>query len=97
MTFFFYTDFMAAFTAPFIMMAVLLYAPVIQHQYYYTLSFLGSLFLKGLAIGLDYKFRDPSAKNWKYYLLTIVLTNFVLSWILFPALLRFKVNKWGTR
>lgn len=97
MTFFFYLDFMAAFTAPFMMVAVFLYAPLMHQQYWYTLSFLGSLLMKGLAIGLDYRFRDPSAKNWKYYPLTIMVTNFILSWMLFPALLRFKVNKWGTR
>ena len=97
MTFSFYSDFMATFSAPIIMIAVFFYAPVMHGQYYYSLSFLASLFLKGIAIGLDYKYRDPSNKNWKYYPLTIVMTNFVLSWVLFPALLRFKVNKWGTR
>jgi hyaluronan synthase len=97
MAFVFYTEFMATFTAPLIVLAVFLYAPVLQHQYYYSLSFLLSLFLKGFAIGLDYRFRDPSAKNWKYYPLTVAVTNFVLSWVLFPALYRFKQNKWGTR
>lgn len=97
MTFAFYTDFMATFSAPLIMIAVFFYAPILQGQYYYSLSFLASLFLKGSAIGFDYKYRDASSKNWKYYPLTIVMTNFVLSWVLFPALLHFKVNKWGTR
>lgn len=97
MTFAFYTDFMATFSAPLIVMAVFFYAPIMQGQYLYSLSFLASLFLKGVAIGLDYKCRDTSSRNWKYYPLTIAMTNFVLSWILFPALLRFKVNKWGTR
>lgn len=97
MTFAFYTDFMATFSAPLIMIAVFFYAPIMQGQYYYSFSFLASLFLKGIAIGLDYRFRDASSKNWKYYPLTIAMTNFVLSWVLFPALLRFKVNKWGTR
>jgi hyaluronan synthase len=97
MTFAFYSDFMATFSAPLIVMAVFFYAPVIQGQFYYSLSFLASLFLKGFAIGLDYKYRDPLARNWKYYPLAIALTNFILSWMLFPALLRFRVNKWGTR
>jgi hyaluronan synthase len=93
----FYIEFMATFTAPLIMLAVFLYAPLVQHEYYYSLSFVASLFFKGLAIGLDYRYRDPSAKNWKYYPLTVAVTNFVLSWVLFPALYRFRENRWLTR
>jgi hyaluronan synthase len=97
MTFVFYTEFMATFSAPLIVLAVFLYAPLLQHQYYYSLSFIAALLMKGVAIGLDYRYRDPAAKNWKYYPLTVAVTNFVLSWVLFPALYRFRENRWLTR
>ena len=97
MSMIYYLEFMSTFSAPLIMFTVLFYEPFILKQYMYSLYLVGGMFLKGVAVGLDYKFRDPSAKNWKYKPLMNAITNFVLSWVLFPALWNFRKNKWLTR
>lgn len=97
MTLIYYTELMAAFTTPLIVFAVLVYSPLVLQQYQYPLYYLAALLIKGIAIGLDYKFRDPSSKNWKYNLVMYLFTNFIVSWILFPALLHFRKNNWMTR
>ncbi|MEW6603163.1 MAG: glycosyltransferase [Thermoproteota archaeon] len=93
----YYTEFMTSFTAPLIVFTVLFYEPFILKQYMFPVFLLGSLLLKGVAVGLDYKYRDPAAKNWKYKPLMNIFGNMVLSWILFPALWNFRKNRWLTR
>ncbi len=97
MSLIFYTEFMATFTAPLIMLTVFMYEPLVLGNYWVPAAFvLGSL-LTGLAQGLDYKFRDPGAKNWKYKPLMNLVSSFVLSWMVFPALWNYRKNEWLTR
>jgi hyaluronan synthase len=93
----FYTEFMATFTAPVITLIVFLYEPFILGEFWIPSVFLIGSALTGLIQGLDYKFRDPSAKNWKYKPFMNLITAFVLSWLVFPALWNYRKNEWLTR
>ena len=97
MSLIYYLEFMTAFSAPLIVFTVLFYEPLVLKQYWYPVYLVGGLLVKGAAVGLDYKFRDPKARNWMYKPLMNAMTNFVLSWILFPAIWNFRKNKWLTR
>ncbi len=97
MSLIFYTEFMTTFTAPLITLIVLIYEPLILRQFWIPLAFLGGQLLIGLAAGLDYKFRDPTAKNWMYKPLMNLVASFVLSWLVFPALWNYRKNEWLTR
>jgi hyaluronan synthase len=98
MTFIFYLDFMSTFSAPLIAVALLFYLPFIRNELLYPLLILGSTILvEGLAVGVDYKMRDPSSKNWLFKPVMNMITNFILAWLLFPALWNLRKNAWGTR
>jgi hyaluronan synthase len=93
----YYTEFMTAFTAPLITFTLLFYEPIFLQNPLLTASVFGSSLLVGLAQGVDYKMRDPSAKNWKYKPLMDLIAFHMLSWLLFPVLWGFRDHKWGTR
>jgi hyaluronan synthase len=93
----FYLEFMSTFIIPVIAFSIFFYRPIFLNSYWFLISFLAGQLVIGLAIGLDYKFRDPSAKNWIYKPLMNYISVFLLSWILLPALWGFRKNKWLTR
>lgn len=93
----FYTEFMTTFTAPLIATIVLFYEPVILGRFWIPFVFIMGSLLTGLAQGLDYKFRVPKTKNWKYKPLMNLVASFVLSWLVFPALWNYRKNQWLTR
>lgn len=93
----FYLDFMMAFITPFIITTVFFYEPILHHSLWIPLTYLGGMQVIALAHGLDYKFRDSTSKNWKYKPLMNLLTAFVTSWLIFPALWNYKKNQWLTR
>lgn len=93
----FYLDFMMAFITPFIITTVFFYEPVLHHSLWIPLTYLGGMQVIALAHGLDYKFRDSTTRNWKYKPLMNLLTAFVTSWLIFPALWNYKKNQWLTR
>ena len=93
----FYTEFMTTFTAPFITTIIFFYEPFILKNYIIPLAFIGGSLLAGLAHGLDYKFRDPKSKTWRYKPIMNMFTSFVLSWLVFPAIMTIRKNQWLTR
>ena len=97
MSLIFYTEFLATFTAPLITLIVFLYEPLILGQFWLPGVFLLGSVLVGFIQGLDYKFRDPGAKNWNYKPLMNLVTTFVLSWMIFFALWNYRKNEWLTR
>ncbi len=97
MSLIFYLDFMMAFITPFIILTVFLYMPIIHKMFWLPLTYLAGMELTALAHGIDYKFRDSNAKNWKYKPVMNLLTSFVTSWLIFPALWNYKKNQWLTR
>jgi hyaluronan synthase len=93
----FYTEFMTNFIAPVIILSILFYALFVLHQYLLPLTYIAGQLLIGLIAGLDYRFRDPTAKNWKYNPLMNLCTSFVLPWLIFPAVCTYRKNHWLTR
>jgi hyaluronan synthase len=93
----FYMEFMSAFILPAIAFSIFFYRPFFLESYWFLLAFIAGQLLIGLAFGLDYKFRDPSAKNWIYKPLMNLISIAILSWVLLPALWGFRENKWLTR
>jgi hyaluronan synthase len=97
MSLIFYTDFMATFTLPLIIVIVLFYEPFVLGELLTPAVFLSGLLLVGAAQGLDYRFRDKNASNWKYKPLMNLMSIFILSWLLFPSLWTLQKNAWLTR
>lgn len=93
----FYMELMSAFILPAIAFSIFFYRPFFLGSNLFLLTFLAGQLIIGLAFGLDYKFREPSAKNWIYKPLMNLISIAILSWVLLPALWGFRNNKWLTR
>jgi len=93
----FYTEFMTTFITPAVLISVYLYAPIVRHLYLVPVVYLFGQLAVGLVAGLDYKFRQPEAKNWIYKPVMNLVASFLLPWLLFPALFTFRKNRWLTR
>jgi len=93
----FYTEFMSTFTFPVILFSICLYAPIVYHLYWLPLSYWVGQLIFGLVAGLDYKFRQPVARNWKYKPVMNIIACTLLPWLVFPALWTFRKNGWLTR
>ena len=93
----FYIEFMLTFVTPSIVLAIFVYIPIVHQTFWAPVIFLTSMQLAALAHGTDYKLRDPNSKNWKYKTVMNLITTFVTSWLIIPALLTYKKNEWLTR
>lgn len=93
----FYTEFMSTFIFPLLLFSIYIYAPLVYHLYWLPLSYWVGQLLFGLAAGFDYKFRQPTAKNWKYKPLMNIICSTLLPWLVFPALWTYRKNRWLTR
>ena len=97
MSLIFYTEFMQSFLSPLLFSYVYIYVPLFLSNYMFTLAHFGGQLLIGLGSGLDYKFREPTTKNWAHKPLMGILTFAVIPWLLFPALWTYRKNLWLTR
>lgn len=93
----YYIEFISTIISPLVNIVTFIYVPFILGNWSWTIMVLGVSLLAGFGQGLDYKFRDPTAKYWMYKPFAIMVTYHWLSWLLFPALWTFKKNVWGTR
>ena len=93
----FYLDFTSSFTFPLVLVTVFLYEPIVLHQYFLPVVYLFGILLLGFGEGLDSKFRNPSSKNWMYKPVMNLISLFIISWIIIPALLSLRKNQWLTR
>ena len=93
----FYLEFMMAFTSPLVIFTIYIYGPLVLHELLLPLNFIAGQILVGLASGLDYKAREKSAKYWMYNPLMNIIISMFLTWLIFPALLTYRKNKWLTR
>lgn len=93
----FYVEFMLMFTNPLILGLVFFYEPVMLNNLWVPVIFLIGSFLTSIGHGADYKFRDRSSKTWFYKPLMNLITAFIISWIIFPAIWSLRKNEWGTR
>lgn len=93
----FYLEFMSAFILPVIAFSIFFYRPIFLDSYWYLVTFIAGQIVIGIAVGLDYKFRDPSARNWIYKPLMNLISMGILAWLLLPALWGFRKKGWLTR
>jgi hyaluronan synthase len=93
----FYLELMSAFFAPIVFFSIYVYGPLFFQQYWFALSYFLTQLILGTAVGIDYKLRNPKTKNWKYKPIMNLISSFILSLILIPALLNYRSNKWLTR
>jgi hyaluronan synthase len=93
----FYVEFMLMFTNPLILGISFFYEPFILGNYWVPVIFLLGSLITSFGHGLDYKFRDRNSKYWIYKPLMNLITAFVISWIIFPAIMSLRKNEWGTR
>jgi hyaluronan synthase len=93
----FYLEFMSTFTGPAVLFSIYLYAPFVHQLFWLPLSYLAGQILIGLAAGIDYKCRQPDARNWIYKPIMNVVASFLLPCLVFPALWTYKKNRWLTR
>ena len=93
----FYIEFMSAFTSPLILFSIYFYGPFFLGQYAFPLVYLAGQLLVGLIAGLDFRFRDRSAKRWMYKPLMNMISATILPWVLLPAIWSLRKNGWLTR
>jgi len=92
-----YINMIALLTTPLILIIAFVYAPFVLNKYWFPIALMVGIAGIGFAHGLDYKLRDPSAKNWKYRPLFSIIGNFLFPFLLVPALLTFRKSQWLTR
>ena len=93
----FYIDFMMPFITPFIIVAAMLYVPIVHNEWWAPVIYLLSMQLIAFTHGIDYKLRDSKAKTWYLKPIMNLLMIFVLSWVIFPAIWTYRKNQWMTR
>lgn len=93
----FYVELMSTLIAPLILFTIYIYTPFFLHNYVLPITYLAGQLTIGLIAGLDYKFRNPKSKTWKFKPLMNLFASFVLPWLIFPAIWTFKKNQWLTR
>jgi len=97
LSFMFYVNVIALVTMPIILFTMFYYGPLVLHQYGFVVAFFLGVIGIGFAHGIDYKFRDPTSKNWKFRPLMNILMAFLFSFLTIPALLTFRKSSWLTR
>jgi hyaluronan synthase len=97
MSLIFYTEFMTTFTSPLVLFIVYFYEPFLMNHYIIPIVYFIGQILVGLAAGLDYRFRDPNARNWRYKPVMNLIASFILSWLIIPAIWTYRKNQWLTR
>jgi hyaluronan synthase len=93
----FYMEFISSLLLPAIAFSIFFYRPLFLGPYSSLLAFIAGQMLMGLVFGLDYRFRDPSARTWLYKPLMNLISVCLLSWITLLALWSLRQNKWLTR
>lgn len=97
MAFIFYLEFMSTITIPLVLFTVLIYEPLVTGRYWFTAFFILSQTAVGFIEGLDSKLRNRKSTTWKFKPLMNLVTVFIVSWMVFPALWNLRKNEWGTR
>jgi hyaluronan synthase len=93
----FYVELMSTFISPLILFVVYFYTPFVLNNYVLPITYLAGQLMIGIIAGLDYKFREPKNKTWKYKPIMNLVASFILPWLLFPAIITFRKNQWLTR
>jgi hyaluronan synthase len=85
------------FVSPLVIVTTLIYGIfVLNHLWspiYLALAFL----LIGFVEGMDYRLRDANARYWMYRPIINLIQAFIISWLVFYALVNYRKNEWLTR
>jgi hyaluronan synthase len=93
----FYAGFVMAFLSPIITVAALFYSIFMYHHPWSPLFLIGGYASIGFFEGLDYKMRIPNAKYWIYKPMMNLILPFIVSWLVFYAIVKYNKNEWLTR
>jgi hyaluronan synthase len=93
----FYIGFGITFVSPILMVATLAYGIFILHHFWSPIFLALGFVLIGFVEGLDYKLRDTNARYWMYRPIINLIQAFIISWLVFYALLNYRKNEWLTR
>lgn len=83
--------------APIVTIIAVCYRMFIMSEPFAPISLVSGFIAVGFLEGIDYKMRDSEAKYWKYRPLMNLLLSFVISWLIFTAIINYKKNVWMTR
>ena len=86
-----------AFLSPIITVVALFYGIFIFHHLWSPLFLIAGYASIGFFEGLDYKMRDPNAKYWIYKPMMNLILPFIVSWLVFYAIVKYNKNEWLTR
>ena len=78
---------------PYIMIHSLLFLPL-TGDFTTPIFYLVSVFFVGMVYGVDYRLRNRGSSLWLYRPLMTLLNTFVLSWLLFVALIKIRDKTW---
>ncbi len=78
---------------PYILFHSLLFLPL-SGDYITPVFFLTSVFFVGMVHGIDFRLRNPGSSFWLYRPLVTMMTTFIITWLIFVALIRIKDNTW---
>ena len=78
---------------PFIVIHSLILLPL-GGDYITPVFYLASIFFVGMIYGVDFRLRNQGNSLWLYRPLVTLLNTFVLSWLLFVALIKIKDKTW---
>jgi cellulose synthase/poly-beta-1,6-N-acetylglucosamine synthase-like glycosyltransferase len=93
----FYCGLLMTLVAPLVTIMALCYGIFVLNEPLAPISLIGGFIAIGFLEGMDYKMRDSGAENWKYRPLMNLLLSFLISWLIFSAIINYKKNVWLTR
>ena len=76
---------------------VLLYNIFVLDEIMAPLSIIGGFLAIGFLEGMDYKMRDSDSKNWMYKPLLNLILAFIISWLIYAAIINYRKDVWLTR
>jgi len=85
------------FLSPIITVVALFYSTFMFHHLWSPLFLIGGYASIGFFEGLDYKMRDPNTKYWIYKPMMNLILPFMVSWLVFYAIVKYNKNEWLTR
>jgi hyaluronan synthase len=93
----YYIEFMTTFTSPLISFIMLVYSPLVLHDYMLPVFFVTGQIFIGLAAGVDRFARGETKVHWIYNGVMNLFLSLVMTWVIIPALLTIKEKRWLTR
>jgi hyaluronan synthase len=97
MSLIFYIGFGMTFVSPIIIVSTLIYGIFVLNYLLSPIFLALGFMLIGFVEGLDYRLRDSNARYWMYRPIINLMMAFIVSWLVFYAILNYKKNEWLTR